>query len=67
MLGQRDMHGQCRPVGYHSEKLSDIAKRWSVTEKECYALVACIREFRYLIEGTRFIVFTDHKAIKMVE
>ena len=52
------------PIGYYSRKLSDAETRYTVTEQECLALVDSIKYFRIYLEGVKFKVYTDHKALK---
>lgn len=51
-----------KPVGYFSKALSPSERRWSVTEREIFAVVASVHHFRHFIDnGHTTIVHTDHR------
>ena len=52
------------PIGYFSKTLSDTECNYSTTERECFAVVWALLTLRPYIEGTRFLVRTDHNALK---
>lgn len=56
--------GKENVIGYASRLLSDSERKFTVTEKECLALVWAVRKFRPYIEGYHFIAVTDHIALK---
>ena len=53
-----------KPVGFMSLLLNaqQIAK-WSVPEKECFAIIMALKKFEYLIRDCRFVLYTDHKNL----
>jgi transposase InsO family protein len=51
------------PVAILSKSLSDEQSRWSVPEKECYAIFWSFTELNYLIRDRPFTLRTDHKNL----
>lgn len=64
VLTQVSRDGQETPVAYASRTLTDVEKKYSVTEKECAAVLFGIEKFRGFVEGIRFKVITDHASLK---
>jgi hypothetical protein len=60
-LYQKRGDGSERPIRFMSKSLSQVQCRWSTIEKECFAIVEALREFRYIIGQDRlFTLQTDH-------
>ena len=51
-------------VAYVSRSLDHRERKFSVTEKECLAVLFGISKFRPYVEGSRFSVITDHFSLK---
>lgn len=64
VLFQKDENDEERPVAYFSQKFTSAQKNYSVTERECLAVVAAIKKFRPYIEMMPFTVITDHSSLK---
>jgi hypothetical protein len=61
---QKDVEsGREYPIGYMSEVLSKIERRWTTIEKECYAIVRAFEKIEYLLRDVQFILLTDHKNL----
>ena len=53
-----------RPVAYESKKLTPTEERYTIAEKECYALVyACLKWRCYLESNLPFTVYTDNSPL----
>ena len=63
-MSQTDDVGEEHPVAYYSRKLLPRETRYAAVEKECLAVVEGIRHFRVYLEGTPFMVQTDHRSLK---
>ena len=54
------------PIAFGSKTCSakTAARRWTATEKEMYAIVYFTRKWRHFLVGRRFILRTDHSALR---
>ena len=64
-LSQVDEKGKMRLLAYGSRVLKPAEYRWSVTEKEAFAVTFFIKKFRHYLANP-FVVFSDHHALKYV-
>ena len=60
---QQEKDGECRPIAFWSKALNKSQKSWSTFERELYACYAAIKHFSYFLEGSDFILKTDHRPI----
>ena len=65
MLFQYDVEGVARPIAYHSKSLSAPEKKWTVTEKEFYAIVNASRKWTVYCY-TQVTFHTDHQPLKYI-
>ena len=49
--------------GYFSKKMSNCKKRYSVTDKEAFAVVLSCRHFHHYLWGIIFEIQTDHQPL----
>jgi RNase H-like domain found in reverse transcriptase/Integrase zinc binding domain/Reverse transcriptase (RNA-dependent DNA polymerase)/Integrase core domain len=63
MLAQGEGSEQ-KTVAYFSQKLNPCQTRYSVTERECLAVLLAIEQFRHYLLGFHFTVVTDHSALQ---
>jgi hypothetical protein len=62
----RSKHGQVleEPLGFISKSLTDTECRWSVYEKEAYAIFYCFTKWEHFLRSNKhFHLFTDHKNL----
>lgn len=64
VLFQRDENGFCRPVAFTSRKLQPAERNYPTHEQELLAVVHALRTWRYYLDGTHFIVYTDHAILR---
>lgn len=62
-LSQFDDNSVERPIAFISKKLSETQRRWSVIEKEAYAIVYALDHFDYFIYGMNVILYTEHNPL----
>ena len=63
-LFQISEDGERHPVGYWSRSLNVHERNFSVSEKECLAVVWALSTLRPYLMGTHFVVHTDHSALR---
>jgi hypothetical protein len=60
---QQLARGSWQPLAFYSNKLSRAGTRYSTFDKELLAAFSAVRDFRFLLEGRRFRLLTDHKPL----
>ena len=63
---QQLVKGSWQPLGFFSKKLSLSQLTWSAYDGELLAAYELIRKFRYMLEGSTFTLYTDHKTFTFV-
>ena len=64
LLQQQEDSKTWLPLGFWSRTLSSAEKNYDTTNKECLAVVWAVLSLRPYLEGTRFLIRTDHDALK---
>jgi hypothetical protein len=67
VLSQLDDECKEHPIVFLSRKMLSNEINYSVAEKECLAIVWSINKLRYYLQGHKFTVITDHKALTWLE
>ncbi|KAJ8033855.1 hypothetical protein HOLleu_24223 [Holothuria leucospilota] len=56
--------GEEKVIAYFSKSFSKPERRYCVTRKELYAIVASVKHFHHYLYGAKFLVRTDHSALR---
>ncbi|KAM7290029.1 uncharacterized protein ISCGN_030157 [Ixodes scapularis] len=59
--------GQLRPVAFASRTLTPPERNYSVTEKEGLAVMFTLKKFDLYLDGTTFVIQTDHAALTWIQ
>ena len=54
--------GKEYPIGFMSKTLNRQQRRWTTTERECYAIYMTCKKYEYLIRDLPFDLYTDHRT-----
>jgi len=57
------VNGDEQPIAFLSKTLSKAEKRWSVYEKEAFAIFYSLRKREHFLQDSKFTLFTDHKNL----
>ena len=57
-------YGKDMPVCCFSKCLNDTEKRWSIYEREMYAIISALGKWRCYIINKPTVVYTDHQPLK---
>jgi hypothetical protein len=60
---QQKVNGSWQPLSFFSKKLSPTETRYSTFDRELLAAFIAAKHFRFLLEGSPFTFFTDHKPL----
>lgn len=51
------------PLAFFSKGLSSAQRKYSTFDRELLAVYQAVKHFRFLVEGRKFTVYTDHKPL----
>jgi hypothetical protein len=51
------------PLGFYSKKLDSAQQRYSAFDRDLLACSSGIRNFRHMLDGRSFAIYTDHKPL----
>ena len=63
MLSQIQDNGAERPVSFISRTLSKTERKWSTIEREAFAMVWALEQFRCYLYYQKFELITDHRPL----
>lgn len=55
-----------RPIAFESKKLDSAQCRYSTYEKELFAVIHALKQWRHYLYGATFTVLTDHQSLKYI-
>ena len=57
------MNGHWQPLAFFNKQLRDAERNYSTFGREMLAQYLSLRHFRFLVEGSSFTIFTNHKPL----
>ena len=63
---QKDDEGSKHPVAFFSKKLRDVELRYDIIEKQAYALIKSLKDFRIYILHSKVIAYVSSASVKDV-
>ena len=63
ILMQKSADGQYHIIACISKTFSAVQRRWSATERECFAVVWACEKLQHFLLDKEFTIFTDHKSL----
>lgn len=66
VLLQDSSAGNCRIIAYASKALTTLEKKYFQTEREALSLVWGVEKFKLYLQGVKFTLVTDCKALKFL-
>jgi RNase H-like domain found in reverse transcriptase/Integrase zinc binding domain/Integrase core domain len=60
---QQGEEGRMQPLAFFSKKLDSTQQQYSMFDRELLACYKAVRHFRWLLEGRRFHILSDHKPL----
>ena len=62
-LTQKQLNKKWAPIAFVSRQLTKTERKFTVTERECLAIVFALHKFKPYLIGMKFTLITDHNAL----
>jgi len=56
-----------KPVAFFSQKLCELRRKYSIYDKEFYAIVRCLEHWSHYLVANEFILHCNHEALKHIQ
>ena len=66
-LYQLDDDNEHHVIGFCSKGLNSAEIKWTVSEKELYAIIYCLKKFETFVRGVKLIIRTDHQSLTFLK
>jgi hypothetical protein len=63
VLSQLDINGTEKPIAFASRVLNKTERKWTVTERELFALYHFVLYFKHFLYGQPFELISDHRPL----
>lgn len=67
VLSQVNNLGEEHPIAFFSRTLNSHKRNYTVTERECLAVICAYKQFQVYIHGTKFTVVTNHASLSWLQ
>lgn len=67
ILGQFDDNGVERVIAFGGRSLNKFERNYTISERECLAIIEGIKTYHVYLADKPFTVFTDHSALKWLQ
>jgi hypothetical protein len=55
-----------KPIAYFSEKLNEAKEKYSMYDKEFYAIIQALKKWRHYLIPKEFVLYSDNHALQFV-
>lgn len=67
VVSQVDEQGKERIVVMDSRKFSPAERKWHIREKEALGIIWGLERFKSILQGSQFVIRTDHSSLKWLQ